>query len=173
MSSKKQTGMALAAVNIVVLIAALTLLLATGSARLDRQREREVELLFIGSQFVRAIELYAKPIDGAGIQYPNDLKDLVLDTRGGVERRHLRRVYLDPMTDKNDWGLVRNERGIVGVHSTSKAPPLRRAGFAPQQEAFRVAKGYHEWVFGTAKVESVIPAPASVNSSPLVSRSDG
>jgi type II secretory pathway pseudopilin PulG len=143
----KQRGMALAAVNILVLVAALSLLLVTSSARQDKQRMREVELLFIGSQFTRALESYAKPIDGAGQQLPNDLSDLLLDTRSGVERRHLRRVYDDPMTGTNTWGVVRDQRGIVGIHSTSKTSPLRKAGFSPQQDFFRNAKGYHEWVF--------------------------
>jgi type II secretory pathway pseudopilin PulG len=143
----KQRGMALAAVNIVVLVAALSLLIVAASARQDRQRLRETELLFIGAQFAHAIESYAKPIDAAGIQFPNDLKDLLLDTRSGVERRHLRRIYDDPMTGTNAWGVVRDQRGIIGIHSTSQTPPLRRAGFANAQEFFKNAKGYHEWVF--------------------------
>jgi type II secretory pathway pseudopilin PulG len=143
----KQKGMVLAAVNILVLAAALSLLIVSTSAKQDSQRSREQELLFAGSQFIQALESYAKPVDAAGVQLPNDLKDLLLDTRMGVERRHLRRIYVDPMTGTNAWGLVRDQRGIIGLHSMSKKMPLRKAGFSLQQDFFKNAKGYHEWVF--------------------------
>jgi type II secretory pathway pseudopilin PulG len=128
-------------------VAALSLLLVALNVKQDRQRQREDELLFVGLQFARAIESYAKPIDSAGVQFPNELKDLLLDTRSGVERRHLRRIYDDPITGLNVWGLVRNQNGIVGVHSTSTLPPLRKAGFSAQQDFFRNAKRYNEWIF--------------------------
>jgi type II secretory pathway pseudopilin PulG len=152
--SARQDGMALAAVNIVLLVTALSLLVVAASARQERQRLRETELLFIGAQFAWAIESYAKPIDGGGIQFPNDLKELLLDSRSGVERRHLRRIYDDPMTGTNNWGVIRDARGIVGVHSTSQSAPLRKAGFSAPQDFFRNARGYHEWVFGAPQ-----PAP--------------
>jgi type II secretory pathway pseudopilin PulG len=153
--------MALAAVNIMVLIAALSLLFVTASVRQDRQRLRETELLFIGSQFTSALEAYAKPIDAAGVQFPGDLNDLLLDTRSGVERRHLRRIYDDPMTGKNQWGLVRDERGIVGIHSMSKTSPLRRAGFLARQDSFKNAKGYHEWVFQPVQPTNIPAIPST------------
>jgi type II secretory pathway pseudopilin PulG len=147
----KQDGMALAAVNIVLLVTALSLLVVASSARQERQRLRETELLFIGAQFSSAIESYAKPIDGGGVQFPNELRDLLLDTRSGIERRHLRRIYDDPMTGTNNWALVRDPRGLIGVHSTSQNVPLRKAGFSAAQDSFRNARGYHEWVFGAAQ----------------------
>jgi hypothetical protein len=139
--------MALAAVNIVVLVAALSLLVVSLSAKQESQRLREIELIFIGMQFTRALDSYAKPIDAAGVQFPADLNDLLLDTRAGVQRRHLRRIYIDPMTGLNAWGIVRNQQGIIGIHSLSKSLPLRKAGFSRSQEAFKQAKGYHDWIF--------------------------
>ena len=63
------------------------------------QREREQELLFVGSQFRNAFMSYygATP---AGRALPAFLEDLVEDNRFPVPRRHLRRVYADPMTSK-------------------------------------------------------------------------
>ncbi len=147
MQISKQGGMAMVVVNIVLLIAALSLLVVAQNAKQDRQRSKEQELMFVGMEFTRALESYAKPVDAAGIQFPNDLKDLLLDTRGGVERRHLRRIYDDPMTGKAAWGFVRNQSGIVGVYSMSQLLPLRKAGFAPAQDNFKNAKGYHQWIF--------------------------
>jgi type II secretory pathway pseudopilin PulG len=154
-----QNGMAMVAVTILVLTASLSLLLVTSNARQERQRLREAELLFIGAQFTQAFESYSKPIDGAGVQFPADLKDLLLDTRSGIERRHLRRIYDDPMTGKNVWGLLRDQRGVIGVHSTSQSPPLRKAGFSSRQDFFKNAKGYNDWVFLAAA-----PSVAVVNS---------
>jgi hypothetical protein len=143
----RQKGMALAAVNLIVLVAALSLLVISLSAKQESQRLREVELMFIGAQFTHALNAYAKPIDAAGVQFPSDLNDLLLDTRAGVQRRHLRRIYIDPMTGLSSWGIVRNQEGIIGIHSLSKSPPLRKAGFSRSQDSFKQAKAYHDWVF--------------------------
>lgn len=157
----KQSGMALLAINIVLLVASLSLLLITLNFKQERQREREVELLFIGAQFASAIEGYMKPIDANGVQWPKDLNDLLLDTRAGIERRHLRRIYIDPMTGKQDWAVMRTAVGIVAVHSTSQLVPIRKAGFPVQQEAFANAKKYSEWIF-QASLQASLQGPGAV-----------
>src|SRR5690606_6742384 len=62
------------------------------------QREKEQELLFIGEQFRKAImAYYNNPVTGIR-QYPEKLEDLLEDKRGPVPIRHLRKIYIDPMT---------------------------------------------------------------------------
>ena len=68
------------------------------------QREKERELLFIGSQFRNAIESYYNKSPGAKV-YPQKLDDLVEDKRFPMPQHHLRRVYRDPMTGKAEWGM--------------------------------------------------------------------
>ncbi len=60
------------------------------------KREREAELIFRGEQYARAVELYQRRYVGAN---PSDFETL-------VERRFLRKLYADPMTDGGDFRVV-------------------------------------------------------------------
>lgn len=109
-----------------------------------QQRERETQLLFVGEQFSRAIESYYRQSPGAG-QFPKALEDLLLDQRFPVVRRHLRRIYRDPMTESAEWGLVTVGDRIVGVYSLSEDKPIRTAGL--DRPAFAEAQTYRDWKF--------------------------
>jgi type II secretory pathway pseudopilin PulG len=114
------------------------------------KRDKEAELLFVGDQFRRAIGSYYDGTPGAK-RYPLKLEDLLEDKRLAATRRHLRRIYADPMTGKADWELVRLADGaIVGVHSRSGASPMKVGNFGPRDESFADAKSYREWVFAYA-----------------------
>lgn len=116
---------------------------------LEAQRERERELLFIGEQFRRALGAYHAQSPGRVRQYPADLADLVEDGRFPEPRRHLRRIWRDPITGSTDWGVVRAPDGrIVGVHSRSEQRPLKRANFRPRDEGFEGRSRYADWIFG-------------------------
>ncbi|SFE59143.1 hypothetical protein [Nitrosomonas sp. Nm166] len=67
------------------------------------QREKEVELMFIGEEFRKAIMSY---YNSGPKQYPNSLEDLLQDSRTPNVRRHLRKLYVDPITNTTEWGLV-------------------------------------------------------------------
>jgi len=110
------------------------------------QRDREAELLFIGNQFRQAIGAYhAQSPDGTA-RYPAQLEELLDDARFVNRRRHLHRIYRDPMTGGFEWGLVRVGGRIVGVHSLSDATP-RKTAFAPRDAALQGAGRYDQWVF--------------------------
>ncbi len=61
------------------------------------QRDREAELLFVGKAYRDAIRSYYLIGSGAA-RYPDDIQDLIEDHRFPDVRRHLRRIYADPMT---------------------------------------------------------------------------
>lgn len=108
-------------------------------------REREAELLHLGNEYRKGIERYylAGPR-----QYPRALTDLLKDPRQAGTVRHLRRLYLDPVTGKEDWGLVRApDGGIAGVHSLSDDKPLKSGGFAVRDAEFEAKQKYSEWKF--------------------------
>lgn len=132
----------------------LLAVLGTGMAALGTvwtttvQREKEAELLFIGAQFSRALESYYRLSPGPEKSYPQTLDALVLDPRFPMPVRHLRRIYIDPMTGTPEWGLIRDSQGgIIGVHSLAEGAPLKQTGFASGQEAFADARSYRDWVF--------------------------
>lgn len=84
------------------------------------QSERERELLFIGGEFSRALQRYhdASPVDAR--RYPATLQELVEDKRQPTPLRHLRKIYFDPVTRSQDWGLVMAGGQIRAVYSKSE-----------------------------------------------------
>jgi hypothetical protein len=79
-------------------------------------------------------------------------------------QRHLRRLYPDPLTGSNEWGLVRApDGGIAGVHSLSTARPLKAAGFKLRDAEFEGAASYADWKFTHAPqaAQPAAPKPAA------------
>lgn len=111
------------------------------------QREREEQLLFVGREFGRAIASYRAASAENSNQLPRRLEDLVEDRRSFNPRRHLRRIYHDPMTGKAEWGLVKAGDGIVGVHSLAEGKPRKVANFLAGEDAFAAAASYRDWHF--------------------------
>jgi type II secretory pathway pseudopilin PulG len=139
-----------------VVLLALLLTLGIGSAlamrAIDswsaaRQREDETELLFIGSQFQDALRSYYLKSPGTARRLPATLNQLLLDDRFPNPVRHLRRIYVDPMTGSPEWGLVVESNQIRGVYSLSTRTPKRRTNFLPRFAALESKATYAEWVF--------------------------
>lgn len=78
------------------------------------QRQRMAQLDFVGRQFVQAIGSYYESAPDGIRRYPGSLDDLLQDRRFPGTRRHLRRVYLNPLTGKADWELLTARGGGVG-----------------------------------------------------------
>ena len=131
------------------------------------KRERERELLFVGAQFRQAIGSYFEGSPGTK-QYPSKLEELLQDQRFPVAKRHLRKIYLDPITGTRDWGFVTMGERIVGVYSRSADKPLKIENFAPEDIAFTGSGAYSDWRFvyapaGAAGTEPArAPNPAQV-----------
>lgn len=107
-------------------------------------REKERELLFVGHQFRQALASWQR----RGQPGPRQLEDLLADPRTPTLQRHLRRIHVDPITGRAEWGLVKDDGGgIVAVHSLSPAAPLKKAGFASRDRSFEHAIKYSDWVF--------------------------
>lgn len=139
------------------------------------QREKEKELLHIGLQFRRAIMLYYESSLGEK-KYPQRLEDLLADKRFLGERRYLRRIYRDPMTQKTTWGIVPAPGGgIMGIYSLSNEQTLKKEGFPSALNDFTGKGGYSEWKFAYAPPEQASTTPtasqASSSKSPARSQS--
>jgi len=111
-----------------------TLEISSNQAR----RLAEEELIQVGREFERAFASYYKLSPTGSRRYPEKLDELVRDPRFPGVRRHLRRIYLDPITGEG-WGLIPAAGGgIMGVFSKSKARPW---GFAMPRRGVYSANG--------------------------------
>jgi type II secretory pathway pseudopilin PulG len=111
------------------------------------QRDREKALLATGRQFQIAIGRYYEGTTGGRNEYPASLEDLLQDPRYPGAMRHLRKIFIDPITGKAEWGLVRVGGRIVGVHSLSEKTPIKQANFEAEVSHFAGAQKYTDWVF--------------------------
>lgn len=137
---------------LLIAVALLSGALASAAALLSetQRREREKQLLWAGDQIRRALLDYARAGPGQA-DFPERLEDLLADPRVPFARRFLRRLYLDPLTGKADWGLQRDARQrIVGVFSQSPLTPLKTGNFPPPYESFQQARSYADWQFAAA-----------------------
>jgi len=113
-----------------------------------QQREKEQELLFIGHQFRLALKRYAISTPGKARRAPLHLEELLRDPRYPGIRRYLRKIYLDPLTGRPEWGLMTGPGGeIYGVHSLSEDEPLKKDHFDLADKHFEGSMKYSNWVF--------------------------
>ncbi len=151
-------------------------LAATGDLwSMAAQRDKERELLFIGDEFRRAITSYYDSTPGTAKQFPRNFEELLRDPRYPVVRRHLRKMYADPISGRPDWGVVPGPGGtIMGVYSQSVSAPVKRAGFSGYYQYFEKAESYADWKFiytGARVVSAGIPAAAAPGSDSTVASS--
>ena len=89
-------GYALAALLVALAVMGIAMSAALPVWSQAARRERELELIFRGEQYARAIGLYQRVYAGA---YPPDVDTL-------VEQRFLRRRYRDPMVADGEFRIV-------------------------------------------------------------------
>lgn len=129
-------------------------------------RARERELLWVGSQYARALRLYYENSPEVK-RFPQRLEDLLTDQRSPTPRHYLRRLYADPITRSTDWGLIRGtDGGIVGVFSQSRDTPLKRGRFPPEWSEFEGMESYADWQFVAERAFSTTAAQAGANVKP-------
>jgi hypothetical protein len=62
--------------------------------------------------------------------------------------RHLRRLYKEPITGQDEWGLVEAPGGgVMGVYSPSEEAPIKSGNFSPSNQEFADAPKYADWKF--------------------------
>lgn len=136
--------------------AALALILITGISLMGAQkywstiakREIETELLFRGDQIRNGIASYYRSAEDNSHRYPASLNDLLRDPRFPAPKRHLRKLYLDPVTRTRDWELVLiSGNRIKGVYSKSLKKPLKTGNFPKDYTSFENSSTYSDWKF--------------------------
>ncbi len=140
------------------------------------RRDKEADLLSIGAEFRRAIADYYRLTPQAAKELPKRLEDLVEDRRGLVTRRHLRRIYRDPLTGSTEWGLTQVGGRISGVYSLAAGVPIRQGGFAAADAHFEGARRYADWRFvadGVALLQVPAATPSTFGAVPVVGNPQG
>ncbi len=160
----RETGFSYLWLLFLVAVIGVGLSVAAEVAVVAAQRDKEKELLAIGRQFRTAIARYYEA-PGPRREYPTSLADLLQDPRTPQLRRHLRRIFVDPLTRQAEWGLVRVGGRIVGVHSLSTQRPLKQDGFDADDSAFVGQQQYAQWIF-TYPPDLLLPKAAAAATAP-------
>jgi type II secretory pathway pseudopilin PulG len=148
-SARRQRGFTY--LGLIILVAILGLVGAAGlkMGSLLQRQAAEQELLDIGAQFSDALYSYAAATPPGQPQQPPTLAALLRDPRTPQLRRHLRKLFVDPITGRAEWGLLYQpgSNGIIGVHSLSQAAPLKVGNFEARFAGFDGKTHFSEWHF--------------------------
>jgi type II secretory pathway pseudopilin PulG len=146
-------------VGLIVLVAIVGLV---GAATLKadallRRAAAEQELLEIGAAFSAALTSYAEATPRGQPQPPPSLEELLKDPRFPGTRRHLRKIFVDPITGKAEWGIVwlnpgrgingNGGTGVVAVYSLSQSKPLKQANFDERFQNLAGRERISDWKF--------------------------
>jgi len=143
-----QSGFTYIGVLVLLAIMGITAAATADVWHTARKRETEKELLFIGNQYRQAIGRYYEQSPGSAKTYPTSLKDLLRDPRTPGMKRYLRKPFPDPVTGREEWGLVKGPAGeIMGVFSRSEETPLKKTNFRRVDAGLENKQKYSEWWF--------------------------
>ena len=95
-SRPSEEGYVLVAVIFMLAILIIVLAIATPAVKTELTRDREIETMQRGKQYIRAVQLYYRKFG----RYPPNVDALVKPTNG---IRFLRKKYSDPTTGKGEW----------------------------------------------------------------------
>jgi type II secretory pathway pseudopilin PulG len=154
----RQRGYILVVTMFMAFMVAVLLIALARWWQAEARREKERELLWVGSQFRAALAGYAAASPAGATPRPPDLAALLRDDRDGTLRRHLRRIYIDPMTASDAWGIVTAEDGsVLAVHSRFSGRPLAPDGASPRFRMFEGTTLYSQWRFGVFPIPPAQP----------------
>lgn len=134
-------------VTVIGLVGAATLKVDS----LLRRAAAEEELLEIGAAFGAALRTYAEATPKGQPAQPPSLQELLKDPRSPAVRRHLRKIFVDPLTGTAEWGIVwadpGGRKGVLAVYSLSQARPLKVANFDARFPNFENKEHIADWKF--------------------------
>lgn len=124
----------------------------------------EQDLLEIGAAFSEALRSYAAATPRGYPTAPPTLQDLLKDPRFPGTRRHLRKIFVDPVTGKDEWGIVYqgDKVGVLAVYSLSQAQPLKLANFDARFLNFENKEHLSEWKFTATGQGVSVTAPNNI-----------
>lgn len=145
---RKESGFSYVIVMFLVAVLSIVSVRALEITLTREKRDKEAQLLEIGTAYLRAIEQYYNEAPGTARSYPAELSALLYDERLTRPQRPLRKLFRDPITGSATWGVIRNPAGaVIGVHSLSDAKPFKQKGFPIELQSFNGAQRYSDWKF--------------------------
>ena len=138
-------GFTYVAVLLLVTILSISSLAAMQTWSKANEHQRLVQLRWIGEQYRQAIGSYYEASPGTIKRFPPSLEELVFDKRYLTVRRHIRRVYEDPLTAGRDWELLRApDGGIWGVRSIDRRAQHLAFVYQPSRVLQPLSSSTHE-----------------------------
>jgi len=158
---RKNYGFTYLGLLFIIVLLGINLALAGTLYSFAQQREKERELIFVGNQFIRAISLYYQSTPGTIKRYPRNFEDLLMDNRFVNLQRYLRKIYFDPITRTQEWGIVRApDGGIMGVYSQSTKKPLKTSDLSLHNSILN-KESYQDWQFiwdaNVTSIDNIVP----------------
>lgn len=146
--SSQSGGFILIGLLLLIMVSGIALSQAGVKWRDAQQREREQELIRVGEAYRLAIGRYYNETPSVVKEYPPNLEVLLSDKRFPTPKKHIRKLYIDPITQREGWGIVEAPSGgVMGIYSLSDKPPFKVAGFRPHLRHLNDKKYYGEWYF--------------------------
>ena len=160
-SSRRQGGFTYLGLIILVTVIGMVGAATIKIGALMQRAQAEEELLDIGAAFSAALQSYAAATPAGQPLQPPSLQELLKDPRTPALRRHLRKIFVDPVTGSTEWGIVyvADRLGVVAVYSLSQARPLKIGNFDSRFSGFENKEHFSDWKFAAGAIAPVLPAP--------------
>lgn len=146
-------------IAVAVLGSAAAFTMSVGATMARRDSERHMRLA--GQSIAQALASYAKATPLGQPTAPRRLESLLRDDRYPTLVRHLRGVPIDPLTGRDQWGIVLDPQGLIaGVHSLAEGAPIQKSA-VPAMGAAEAGelKSYRDLVFMPPKVGNAQVVP--------------
>jgi hypothetical protein len=129
---------------ITLLVIALSFALLLGTSGFQTYWSKERRLDNAADEIIVALKAYRDASPGTAKEFPLELQDLNRDPRMLADKSYLLSLPVDPITQKQEWGVVRNQGNqVIGVHSLSNDTPTLFAKLL----SFRGGDKYSDWKF--------------------------
>ena len=129
---------------IALLVVVLGLAFVLGTSGFQTYWSKERRLIAAADEIVTALKAYRDASPGTAKEFPNQLGDLMHDPRMLADKGYIFALPVDPITLKQEWGVVRNKNNqVFGVHSLSAERPTWFARLLSSQSGDK----YSDWKF--------------------------
>jgi hypothetical protein len=129
---------------IALLVVALGIAFLFGTSGFQTYWSKERRLIVAADEIVTALKAYGDASPGTAKEFPLELADLIHDPRMLADKGYLSTLPVDPIAQKQEWGVVRNQNNqVIGVHSLSNDSPTLFAKLL----SLRGGEKYSDWKF--------------------------